>query len=204
MNLIFNGKPVLIEAGTPGYSDPVYKSYYRSVAGHNVLQVGDNVNIGKGIATLTHTNITETSGEVTMRTGLAAGMAYYPVEWSRNVSWQCSSANRVAVQDGVKLESLQNVTFRWHLATEVEPEIRTENGAIKIHVPAGEMKLGAELYTSPEINLQISASTEISINSVPAFDHTLKYRIPRHQHRVIEITTKRAVKEFSMETVISD
>lgn len=39
MNYIVGGKPLLIEAGTPGYDNPAIHTLHSTVVGHNVLEL---------------------------------------------------------------------------------------------------------------------------------------------------------------------
>ena len=133
VNLIANGKPILIEAGTPVYHHPQIHSHFSTGYGHNVLQLGleepDQSNtigdppsgwqLKKSVAPLTVHRLDEDGGDVAVDgTQCHAGLE----RWHRRVVWD---AGELTVSDSVKLsgETEDFILFRWHLGTEEEPEV---------------------------------------------------------------------------------
>jgi hypothetical protein len=129
VNWIVRGKPVLIEAGTPPYSNPDIHRLYCSGVGHNVLQLGtrmpDTPPHGtdmptvpgwqvRAVAPLYVSALNASGGEVTVD----ACAGYEGLErWRRQVAWK---AETLRVDDTVRLvEGKREVLlFRWHLGTE--------------------------------------------------------------------------------------
>ena len=127
VNFIVDGRAILIEAGTPGYGDPRLRNFYRSVAGHNVLQVGDfdptnatvaQFNTGGQPLDRTHreapldvSRLDLDGGEVT-----ADMSAVYPAakKWTRHVEW---TARTLVIRDEVVLHTADIALFRWHLGS---------------------------------------------------------------------------------------
>ncbi|MBC2600196.1 heparinase II/III domain-containing protein [Puniceicoccus vermicola] len=126
VNFTVDGDPILIEAGKPPYDDPRYFSHFKSVAGHNVLQVGtqspedfseESLRAGGGQilagdhreAPMEVLRLDSLGGEVTVD----ASNAYATVEeWIRNASWD---SEELTVIDTVELEMPETMLFRWHL-----------------------------------------------------------------------------------------
>ncbi|MCP4643065.1 MAG: heparinase [bacterium] len=172
VNFIANGRPVLIEAGTPSYHNPLMMTHYTTGAGHNVLQLGtefpeERANAGEHVklpgwqprgvvAPITVTRLDETGGEATVT---IAGGYDNLAEWRRTAQWTASKltvVDEVTLQEGAK----DVVLFRWHLGT-------TENlGAIEadVHSVSGEWSTAA---------IRFSANNAIVHSSCAMPDKTL-------------------------------
>lgn len=137
VNLIFKGKPILIEAGTPAYHHPRMMSHYSSSLGHNVLQIGtatpesDHSDAGKqvilpgwqkagGVAPITVERLDHEGGNVS----LDLSRCYDGLQsWNRTVSWK---ADLLEVTDEIQLAAdaaPEMLQLRWHLGTEAEVAI---------------------------------------------------------------------------------
>ncbi|MDR0902058.1 MAG: heparinase II/III-family protein, partial [Opitutaceae bacterium] len=126
VNFIIGKRPVLIEAGHYSYGIPEHPTHFRSVAGHNVLQVGDtaparltpkllNTRAGQILdpahraAPLTVHRLDSGGGEVSMD----GSACYATVErWIRHVTWD---RDTVDIRDEVTLREPDIILFRWHL-----------------------------------------------------------------------------------------
>ncbi len=127
VNFICRGQPILIEAGTPDYSNPRIMTHYTSNVGHNVLQIGaqmptppfppaDYVCLAgwqkpHTVAPLTVRRLDQSGGEVSV--DVSAG--YQETEtWAREVTW---TGSELTVRDIVKLGPGVSdiIVFRWHL-----------------------------------------------------------------------------------------
>jgi hypothetical protein len=157
VNLIFGGRPILIEAGTPSYDDPLLGSHYQSGVGHNVLQVGSALP-DKRPAPITVHRLDAAGGDVTVDP-----TACYPGigRWLRRVTW---TADGVTVADDVALDDgrRDTILFRWHLGT-------TEAAAL-----AGEGKAFTLRWTGAEMALE--ASSPLVVSQEPLPDATLGSR----------------------------
>jgi len=126
VNFIIGDREILIEAGTFNYGVKEYPTHYKSVAGHNVLQVGDYtpeqltaevLKQGAGqILDADHRNAPITVEWMNTSGGSASvdmSACYASVKrWVRHVSWD---ANHLNVRDEVELYAADTVLFRWHL-----------------------------------------------------------------------------------------
>jgi hypothetical protein len=208
VNMIFNGRPILIEAGTPGYADVRKSSHYDSVVGHNVLQIGTNIYPAKGASSLTATTgISQTTGLVTFTTGSTSNSAYYDqARWDRRVSWNCGTTSMTAViEDTVTSTNTNKLTFRWHLATTNNATVTTgSNGVMNVTILNGNMVFSGETVSTPRIDFEINSSnTPITITSTSLYDHTLKHGNTTNLHTAIQVSTISAVSNFVMRTTIS-
>ncbi len=97
---VYNGRePVLIEAGTPSYSDREMSIKYSPAAGHNVLQIDEVTPAGRGRHTpLTVDRMDATGGKVAIDGTNASNSTE---EWMRTVAW--SQAGAVTITDTVEL-----------------------------------------------------------------------------------------------------
>ena len=147
VNLIFRGRPILIEASTPLYHNPLMQTHYQSCAGHNVLDLGSG-KAEKNVAPLTANCLDESGGDVTVD-----GSACYPDvrQWLRAVRWD---SDRLSVEDAVELADGEGeiIVFRWHLGTTGPAQLQDENGRFTIEWAGARMTLfGADgLDVTPE------------------------------------------------------
>ena len=136
VNYIVCGKPLLIEAGTPGYDNPAIHTLYSTVVGHNVLEV-EGLKPRKAPAPLTVSRLDASGGDLTVD-----GTACYPglKHWRRRVSWDRS---QLTVEDQVAAPADRPVVmlFRWHLGTDQPVKITGEGGNWQVAWPAGTLAL---------------------------------------------------------------
>ena len=155
VNFILHGRPVLIEAGTPSYSHPLMGSHFASGYGHNVLQLGLEqprpVQAGETlaqpgwqqpgvVAPVAVHRLDSTGGDVSLR--IADGYAGL-AEWRRDVAWDDRS---LRVADAVRLAEgrADVILFRWHLGTNVEPEIIPTADGFDVVWDGARMTIGSE------------------------------------------------------------
>ena len=155
VNYIYRGKAILIEAGTPSYSDPDMGVHYASGAGHNVLQAGTffpkrpypvqkradyaGWQRPRGIAPIQIERLDAQGGAVTVD----ASRCYAETErWQRNVTW---TAKALTIQDEVHLKPGKKdvVQFRWHLGTDQPVDVSTEGTSARVRWPDAEIRLEA-------------------------------------------------------------
>ena len=145
VNYIVHGKPLLIEAGTPGYDNPSMHTLYSTVIGHNVLQV-DGLTPKKAPAPITVARLDATGGDLTVD-----GTAGYPglERWLRRVSWD---ARGLAVADEVRGPAARPaaMTVRWHLGTADPVTIAGTDGTWQVAWP------DATLTLSSSVPLQVT------------------------------------------------
>jgi hypothetical protein len=136
VNYIVRGKPLLIEAGTPGYDNPAIHTLYSTVVGHNVLEV-EGLKPKKAPASITVSRLDASGGDLTVD-----GTACYPglKQWRRRVSWDQS---QLVVQDQVAApaEKPAVMLFRWHLGNDQPAEISGEAGRWRVVWPEGALAL---------------------------------------------------------------
>lgn len=131
VNFIVAGRPVLIEAGLASYGIPEHPTHYKSVAGHNVLQVGAFapseltpavLAAGAGqildpahrSAPITVHRLGARGGEVTVD---ASGCYATTRRWTRTATWD---ATTLTVVDQIELAAPDTVLLRWHLGADAD------------------------------------------------------------------------------------
>jgi hypothetical protein len=213
LNLILHGKAVLIEAGTPGYSHPRKASDYDSVAGHNVLQVGETPTSTKAAAPIRVEHVDAAGGAIQVEAGTS-----YPElsSWNRSVRWTVDEANIV---DEVKVsEGKQKLRFRWHLGSAESAEISGSGDQYEIKVPAGRLEfpgwIGSwarpgrppqepDVVETPEIILRIKSDRPIRVSQAEGLDHLFKFRIQGHEHTVIVVEVEGEADAWRLETRVA-
>jgi hypothetical protein len=190
-----NGREILIEAGIASYGIPEHPTHYRSVAGHNVLQVGK-----LPPAELTRTALTR-AGQILDTAHRAApitvermdgkgGAASVDVsgcyaateKWLRRVKWDVA---QVEVRDEVVLKAPDFITFRWHLATSPDVPPVSSDGKI--------------VMGGIEVSFHADSPVEASVESMPGFDPSKNAVVP---HACLVIRTKAPVKELELHSSI--
>ena len=154
VNFILDGRPILIEAGTPSYSHPLMGSHFASSYGHNVLQVGleEPRPVAAGetltqpgwqergvVAPIAVRRLDAAGGDVSLR--IAKGYDRL-AEWRRDVTWDDRA---VRVHDDVRLEEghADVILFRWHLGSNAEPEIAPVAGGFRVVWDDAQMLIGS-------------------------------------------------------------
>lgn len=136
VNYIVRGKPLLIEAGTPGYDNPAIHTLYSTVAGHNVLEV-EGHKPKKASAPICVTRLDASGGDLTVD-----GTACYPglKQWRRRVTWDQS---QLTVEDQVAASADKPAVmlFRWHLGSDQPAKISGEGGNWQVVWPDGTLAL---------------------------------------------------------------
>ncbi|MDR1282663.1 MAG: heparinase II/III-family protein, partial [Opitutaceae bacterium] len=194
LNLILDGKPVLIEAGLVSYGIPEHPPHFRSVAGHNVLQVGDHapaalttktLKAGAGqildhahrAAPLATTRLEATGGDVTVD----ATRCYATVNrWQRRVTWDRTGAD---ITDDVELETPDIILFRWHLGE--SPEAPREIAGNRIQVG--------------HIAIRSEATAPLNITIEPMPDGTLHFGKMNH-HACLVVRTTAPARALTLRT----
>ena len=195
VNFIIGRRALLIEAGTLNYAVPNNATHLRSVAGHNVLQVGDTAPDKLTPAALKHAGQILTrerrSAPITVeRMDDASGVASVDVsgcyesvaKWKRRVEWNQSSATIV---DEVELKQPDIVQFRWHLGVPAGAPTRTSAGQIT----AGDVS----------ITYNADATVAARIESMP--DATLASK-EITQHACVVLRTDSPVQRLKLKTQI--
>lgn len=211
VNFIVGGRPLLIEAGTPGYAHQRKQSYFDSVAGHNVMQVGDELHPVRSPARITLPRLGDTGGEAVVE----AGAGYKNVSrWSRRVRWDARS---VTVTDEVVLKTPDTVLFRWHLASRESLAIeRSGASAFTAALPAGEIVFpgwigplpegshwtppAEDRLSTPAARITINADAPLRVGQETALDHTLKFRVQDNPHTLLTVRSAGPVKRLRVET----
>jgi hypothetical protein len=140
VNFIRAGKPILIEAGTPGYDNPSIHKLYSTVVGHNVLDV-DGVTPAKRPAPVTVARLDASGGDVKVD-----ATACYPglERWERHVTWDASDL-QVVDQVRVPADMPAAMTFRWHLGTLEDAAITGSGGSWQVTWPDGTLTLASSV-----------------------------------------------------------
>lgn len=196
VNFIPHGQPLLIEAGTINYGDPLKKPEFDSVVGHNVLQVGGDFYPKKMPAPITVNRLDQEGGDVIVPAG-----AGYPQaeEWTRRVVWD---RDEVTVTDTVRLKQPDRILFRWHLGSEQPLEVKDSSPtAGRVLLPAGEIRFPGWIgelpvtstWTPPELDIiqtpaadiTVTADKPITLCQGKNYDATLKYGMEKHVHTTL-------------------
>jgi hypothetical protein len=212
VNFIAHGKIVLMEAGTPTYSDPEIASMFQSVQGHNVLQVGNNLYPAKVAADIMVRSVNERGGSVEIN----AGAGYRGVKkWLRKIEW---TADRMEIEDEVVLSGPEMILFRWHLGSEQTLSISNAN-EIFAYLPPGQIVFPGwigdvppnvswippknDSVLTPEVKMTIAANQPIVGSQESDRDHTMKYRFWKHRHTVLVVSTLSPIPAISIKTVVA-
>lgn len=190
VNFIAHGKPILIEAGTPTYSNLDMGVHYSSGVGHNVLQVGTffperpyppqtapkyaGWQQRSKTAPIEVFRLDENGGEVLVE----PTNGYAEVRhWIRDVRW---TADELEVDDDVRLKSdvREQILFRWHLGTSQKVETVGEGKSWEIRWD--------------DAIVHLSADTELVVLSHEAPDATVAPK-EDNMHTCLEVTTRDAV-----------
>lgn len=196
VNFIIGDRALLIEAGTLNYAVPNNATHMRSVAGHNVLQVGDAApdqltprtleragQILKGhhrAAPITVERM-DTSGGVAR---VDASACYAAVSaWRRRVTWDPGA---VLIEDEVHLKEPDVVQFRWHLGVPSDTPARGGAG----HVTVG------------DVTLSYTADQPVSARTGPMPDATLAPNTIT-QHACVALRTDHPVERLRLLTRVA-
>ncbi len=199
VNFIAQGKPILIEAGTPSYSNPDMGVHYASGAGHNVLQIGtffperpypaQTTPRYTGwqqpgcVSSITVHQLNEQRGKVHVE---CSDCYTETRQWLREVDW---TAQELCIRDIVSLkESNEIILFRYHLGT--NETIRIKNADHRYEVQ----------WSDAVINILGSVPLELSQYKAPDSTITAKEDF---MHTCLEIRTKQAISEVNIEVTVT-
>lgn len=174
VNFIIGGRALLLEAGTLNYAVPNNATHLRSVAGHNVLQIGDVAPEQLTPAALKHAGqilTTEHRAAPIMieRMDDSGGAASVDVsgcytavaKWKRRVEW---SRGAVTIEDEVELKQPDIVQFRWHLGVPADALSRTSANRIvagDISVTyTGDQTVAGRIESMPDATLAFGKVTQ--------------------------------------------
>jgi hypothetical protein len=132
VSVLRDGRPVLIEAGTPSYGHLDIGRSFASGAGHNVLQIGREWPEAYMAERQTRGwQIRNTPVEVGgVRLGAAGGRVEMEIDptgygglqaWLRTCEW--GGEARTRIEDVVVLSRDEHALFRFHLGARAEPQI---------------------------------------------------------------------------------
>lgn len=212
VSYIADGKLVLIEAGTPAYGDPEIETIFRSVKGHNVMQVGDEIHPRKLPAPMYIKHLGQGGGSVE----IDAGQGYADVSsWNRAVEWDASG---LKVVDTVSLTRDQPILFRWHFASE-ERLVISNDEQIDVTLPAGKIVLpgwignvpdnldwkpeARDVLSTPAVKITVTANQRITAEEERDRDHALKFRLSNHRHTVLVVRSEVPIRDLIIKTLIS-
>lgn len=188
ISYVHKGRPILIEDGTPVYSEPDIKRV-QSCRGHSVLQIGDN-DARKAVAPISVSRLDANGGDVTVD---ATACYEEAKKWTRRVIW---SADALEVRDEVAFpEGIPNTpTFRWHLASGEKAAIEGEGASWRVAWPDGVMKIDG------------SAPIEVSQQAEPQY--TLPYQgdskyVPGDNHTCIVVRTQATANAVQLTTSVT-
>lgn len=192
VNVVLQGQPVFIEAGTPAYHNPRMTADYASGRGHNVLQLGEEApgKVGPGrtlpagwqkpgtVAPMVIRRLDGRGGDV--RVDGTAGYEGLSA-WRRRVVWD---KNQVSIEDAVGLKPglRQVMVFRWHLGFARRPRVMRNADGICVQGS------GIRVVIAADVPL------EVGVERMP--DHTLRFRKwddprPDSQHICLVVKTVR-------------
>ncbi|EIP97637.1 Heparinase II/III-like protein [Opitutaceae bacterium TAV1] len=218
VNYIVRGKPLLIEAGTPGYDHALKADRYDSVVGHNVLQVGDEIFPKKSRnVPLLVARLDATGGDATVRG--APGYANVRV-WDRRVHWD---SDTLTVTDDVELKTPDTVLFRWHLASKqplaIAPANASASTRITVALPAGEIIYNGwngplpegdfwtppakDIFQTPPAAIAIEADQPVVAAQEEGYDHTLKFRIQNNTHTLLTVRSAAPISKLKITTTFT-
>jgi hypothetical protein len=217
VNFIWKGIPVLIEAGTPGYSDIDFSAkYYSSLFGHNVVQIGSET-------VLKNPRDTETRAPITVRSLNAQGgdvsidstdsYLNKPLKVERQVKWD---ADTVTITDHILLSKPEKIIIRFHTSSDMDAVFKdlqasaanavTNAGtyAYSAEFPKKTRELNAQdILELPKINFSIQSTQPLLTENVVGYNHTLRFRMPKLEHTIVGLQTTDPVAELTVITKVS-
>lgn len=195
VNFIIGRRALLIEAGTLNYAVPNNATHLHSVAGHNVLQVGDAapekltpdelkhagqiLTRERRAAPITVERMNETGGVATVDVSACYESA---AKWKRRVEWNRTT---VTIEDEVELKQPDIVQFRWHLGVPADAQTRTNAGQIT----AGDISL---IYSADQA---VAARVESMPDATLAFGKVV-------QHACVVLRTDQPVQQLKLKTEV--
>ena len=184
VNFILKGKPLLIEAGTPGYENPNIHVLYSTVVGHNVLAV-EGFTPKKAPAPITVRRLDAAGGAV-----VVDGTACHPglKQWQRQVSW---SADHLAVTDEVRFPDGKTGAplLRWHLGTDQPVEITATAGGATV------------TWADGQVTFESKAPLAVTQEMLPDNTVNLGKKIgPDHLHTCVLVRVARPCAEWVLNT----
>jgi hypothetical protein len=217
VNYIKNGKIVLLEAGTGGYSDPRQKTEYSPFSGHNVLQVNDtNGTIVKKNVPIIIETLNNAGGKIQLNSG-----SVYPEinSWLRTVQWD---TKQLEINDKIDTKNNlpQQLLLRWHLGSENNAQLESANNGMswKIFIPAGKITLpawhgewfiegfnkpqGSEIIETAAITIEMSSNIPITVTQKKYIDHTFKFRARYHEHTLLEVKPAQPTGNWTVTTSV--
>lgn len=213
VNFIAGGAAVLIEAGTTNYRNPRKKTQFDSVLGHNVLQVGNQLEQQSARIDMQILRADTAGGEAIVE----AAAAYPGVQsWQRHATW---TLDTLTVRDTVTLAegAAEPLTFRWHLASQATPLIQEADGQITITVPSDAILFPGSIskwpYTNnaadqdrmdtPPIQILITSNAKVKATATKHLNHSFKFRRFNEPHTLIEVTTVEPENHIAITTRVS-
>ncbi|WAC18446.1 heparinase II/III family protein [Luteolibacter sp. SL250] len=188
-------REILIEAGLASYGIPEHPTHYRSVAAHNVLQVGNAAPDDlKGPVMKASGQILDSahrSAPITVERMDASGGAasvdmsrcYDSTEkWVRHVTWDKKG---VSVKDEVVLKEPDHVTFRWHLAAAADAAVIVNDGSLIIN--------------GIEVDYDGDSPVTATVEPMPGFDARLKKSV---EHACVVLRSEKPVKSLTLNSRI--
>jgi hypothetical protein len=187
VNYIVRGKPLLIEAGTPDYDNPVINTLYSTVAGHNVLEV-EGIKPKRASAPILVTRLDASGSDL-----MVDGTACYPglKKWQRRVTWNQS---QLTVKDHVSAPADKPAVmlFRWHLGIDQPAKITGEGGTW--------------LVVWPEGTLALTSSVPMTVTQVKLPDNTVclgkKDNGWDFLHTYVVVRTSQSVSRANLTTTV--
>lgn len=207
VNFIVGGQAALIETGTPGYRNKRFQDDYRSVRGHNVLQVDEDLKtIIDNDVPIVVSKMDQTGGELTV----TPTIGYKQLEnWTRNIQWD---KTKLTINDQVKVKDGQqhDLSLRFHLATQQPLTVTAIRGMVgdsatefKVTVPKGRIEFSGwagskrdywiipkkDIILTPAMSFVITSQTPIEVIASEHVNHTLRHRYQEMPHKMLLIKT---------------
>jgi len=184
VNFIIGKRALLFEAGTHNYAVTNNITHMRSVAGHNVLQVGDmtpdQLAPKHRVAPISLERMDNSGGAASVD----VSACYEAVKkWKRRVEW---NRNSVTIEDEVELKQPDIVQFRWHLGVPIDAPHRIRAGRIT----AGDVLVS---YAADQSVIGV-------IESMP--DATLVYDKVA-EHACVVLRTEHRVERLKLKTQVA-
>jgi hypothetical protein len=207
VNFIVGGQAAIIESGTSGYRNPRLAQDYRSVCGHNVLQIDEELNtVQHNDIPITVSRMDAAGGELEIHPTPA-----YPQlqDWARKISWDTTHLtvhDSVAVKEGTK----HQLTFRYLLGTQEKMTVTPvklndslAGYAYDITIPAGRKEFtgwpgsGKDYWIIPEKDILLTPAMTIRVQSIwpieviasEHINHTMRFRFQAMPNTMLLIRT---------------
>ena len=214
VNFIVNGQAALIESGTSGYRNPRLKDDFKSVSGHNVLQVDEQLETVQNTdIPIAVSRLDDHGGEVSIN----PASAYPDIQsWQRDVKW---SLDTLTVHDTIQTHDNKphQLMLRYLLGSQQDVTISktvSEQGhdVYRVTVPKGRREFTGwpgkgktywdipekDILLTPAMVFEIASANPITVKAIDHVNHTMRFRFQEMPCKALLIQSNEPVSQMDV------